>query len=1109
MRAFTQLVLALLLVLPLLGAAPAAAQDAEPNVTVVRTTGGIPHITGEDFYSVGYGYGRVFAEDNFCEMMEWYITIRGERSKYWGEDGEYRWLPVRQFGPKDNLKSDLFFARIREKGIVEEFISLDPPQGPLPDLQAGVEGYVAGWNSWLADQGGADGIGDPRCQGAEWVSEITPLDVYSYFYRELLVASSGVFLHSIVDAQPPTPGFTFPSDAQRRAAIIADGGESLPGSHNLDIGSNAYGVGGDSTQTGRGMVLGNPHFPWELNERFYQAHLTIPGEVDMAGASLLGVPVLNIGFNADVAWSHTVSTAYRFTLYELALVPGSPTTYLTEDGPRSMEATEVTVEALTADGELVERTHTFYDSHFGPMLSNFQVEGVDIVPWTPAVAYGIRDANAEQFRSLNQFFAMNFAQNVRDLKEAQDTYQGIPWVNTMAADSTGEAYYADHSVVPNVTDEQAANCIATTATGQVVNDTLPGLYVMDGRRSACEWGTDEDSIGANTFGPGNLPHLFTRDFVHNANDSYWLSNPNEPLTGFDRIVGDEGTERTLRTRMGLVQLQERLEGTDGLDPDPGMTLEALEEMLYGNRALSTELALEGVTARCREEADLPTEACDALEAFSGRYDVDQPGALLWRRFWEHLDAAGGPSWGTPFDAEDPVNTPRDFDASTAEVGDALAAAIADLDAASIPYDELWGTSQWVERDGQRLPVPGTTGDLLGSFNYVLSDWTDGEGLSEVYYGTSHVQAVAFNGTPCPDASTILTYSQSTNPESPFSGDQTQLFATEQWIDFPFCAEEIAADPGYEVVLGEVEEPVPGETETARVAGNDRIATAIEVAGRTHPDGIVTDGDGTATAVLAQAGDFADALAGGPLAASLGGPLLVTPTDHLDVRVTRELRRLGVDEVVLLGGDASLAPAVESALGNEGWDTRRIAGTTRYDTARLVAEELPGTAAYLVSGDAFADAISASSRAAGEGVPILLTSRDQLPAPTADALDGRTTVSVVGGTAVVSDAVVAELDGDVTRFAGATRYETAASLLPDGPVGELWIATGADWPDALSAGPAAAAAGAPLLIVDPAACDGGAGDAIDALQPELIVAVGGEQALPPGVLDYLAGRPAVC
>ena len=93
------------------------------------------------------------------------------------------------------------------------------------------------------------------------------------------------------------------------------------------FGSNAIALGRIATVNGRGMMLGNPHYPWSGSSRFHMAHLTIPGEFDVMGVGLVATPFLAIGFNHDVAWSHTVSTALRFTLYELTLDPNDPLAY--------------------------------------------------------------------------------------------------------------------------------------------------------------------------------------------------------------------------------------------------------------------------------------------------------------------------------------------------------------------------------------------------------------------------------------------------------------------------------------------------------------------------------------------------------------------------------------------------------------------------------------------------------------------------------------------------------------------------------------------------------------------------------------------------------------
>ena len=116
------------------------------------------------------------------------------------------------------------------------------------------------------------------------------------------------------------------------------------------------------------MVLGNPHFPWQGAERFYQSHLTIPGKVDVEGASLFGVPLILIGHTQKLAWSHTVSTARRFTPFQLTLVPGSPTQYLFDGQVRTMKADKVTVQVPGAGGKLEPQTRTLYSTRAGPDL---------------------------------------------------------------------------------------------------------------------------------------------------------------------------------------------------------------------------------------------------------------------------------------------------------------------------------------------------------------------------------------------------------------------------------------------------------------------------------------------------------------------------------------------------------------------------------------------------------------------------------------------------------------------------------------------------------------------------------------------------------------------
>lgn len=266
----------------------------------------------------------------------------------------------------------------------------------------------------------------------------------------------------------------------------------------------------------------------------------------------------------------------------------------------------------------------------------------------------------------------------------------------------------------------------------------------------------------------------------------------------------------------------------------------------------------------------------------------------------------------------------------------------------------------------------------------------------------------------------------------------------------------------------------------RVAGPSRAATAVALSRSVRPTGTAR------TALIARADAYPDALTGAPLAQKLGAPLLLTGRDRLDPVVAAELDRLRVREVVVLGGQAAVSDGVirELQARSSVQEVRRIAGSDRFDTARRIAEEVGGTDVYVVEGASadpnrgWPDAVSVSGLAARQQRPILLVTTGLLPDGTRSALErlGAQRATVVGGTGAVSNgverAVRDALSGpqQVTRVAGRTRYATSVEVaelaIADGArPASTWIATGQNWPDALAAGPAAAAAGG-ILILSP-------------------------------------------
>ena len=794
-----------LLMLPALGPVPdlagtaAAAPPATVTVpadgvhtaTITRTAHGIPHVVAGDFESLGFGHGFATAETNVCAMADVLLTGRGERSRWFGPDALYT---DRVTLTATNLQTDALFTDIVERGVVEELLA-DPVRGPGEETRALVRGYAAGFNGYLDDVGGPAGVTDPTCAGREWVRPATPSDIWHGVYAANLLASTGVFVPQIVDAAPPTPtepGVAPPlAPAFAQAPTVAPAADELRAGLGKDprapFGSNATALGSEVTDTGRGMILGNPHFPWQGRYRFTQAHLTIPGRYDVAGAALIGSPVINIGWNADVAWSHTVSTAYRFTPYEYRTVPGRPTTYLTTEGPRELERREVTVEVREDDGSIGAVTEDLYRTDEGYVLHAPEV----LLSWTPVSVFALRDANAEHLRTLDTFHEMAKTDDVADLLAAQDRGAGMPWVNTIAADRAGATLYADHSVVPNVPDELVARC--ATPVGRVLFE-LAGLPALDGTRARgdCAWRTDPDAARPGILGPSHLPDTVRDDWVVNANDSHWLPNPAEPLEGFARIIGCERCERTVRTRMVYRYVLDRLAGTDGLGPGGTVTHRQLEAFEHENRVFAAELSAQGDDLHqvCRS-AD-GGRACEILADWDRRTNTDSVGAPVFREFFLRTPEDG--RWEQPFDPARPVETPRDLAESNPEVVEAMRDALAFLEREGVPLDAPLGELQVAGDEGASpIPIGGGEG-LTGNANVVVSrdPAANTDRPYPISYGSSHIQAVAFTDRGV-DASTILTYGQSTDPSSPFAEDQTELFAGRRWVDFPFTPAEIRRD----------------------------------------------------------------------------------------------------------------------------------------------------------------------------------------------------------------------------------------------------------------------------------------------------------------------------
>ncbi|USQ76697.1 cell wall-binding repeat-containing protein [Ornithinimicrobium cryptoxanthini] len=298
-------------------------------------------------------------------------------------------------------------------------------------------------------------------------------------------------------------------------------------------------------------------------------------------------------------------------------------------------------------------------------------------------------------------------------------------------------------------------------------------------------------------------------------------------------------------------------------------------------------------------------------------------------------------------------------------------------------------------------------------------------------------------------------------------------------------------------------------EAERIFGIDRFGTAAAISAAWAP--------GVDVVYLTSGLTYPDAMPAGALGGLHDSPVLLTRPDSLPDATKAELTRLAPQRIVVLGGPAAVTePLIEELRGYAQADTAdevtRLAGPDRYATAAAAAMTYPTgvQVAFVAAGTDFPDAIAGASRAGALDAPVLLTRPGDLPASTAAALThlNPANIVVLGGPGAVSDTVLTALgdftDGTVTRVAGPDRYGTAAAIAgAHAPgVAAVFIASGAEYADALAGAPLIAALDSPILLTRQASLPTATIAELERLNPAQIIVLGGDETISEAVRTAL-------
>lgn len=267
----------------------------------------------------------------------------------------------------------------------------------------------------------------------------------------------------------------------------------------------------------------------------------------------------------------------------------------------------------------------------------------------------------------------------------------------------------------------------------------------------------------------------------------------------------------------------------------------------------------------------------------------------------------------------------------------------------------------------------------------------------------------------------------------------------------------------------------------RLSGNNRYETAVAISqkGWNQSDNVI----------LATGESHSDALVGASFAYLKNAPVLITPSNKLDDNISKEIERLKAKTIYIIGNEQSISKDIENGLKTK-YNVVRIGGEDAIGTSVKVSEEVRKIKQFdtvlIVNKDDYPDALSAAPFSASRTMPILLTDGDSLRSDVLKVLQSGEVrlVDVLGGYGVVSSGIDNPAQSQLAsigpigsrqiiiggeRIYGADRYETANRIINNftskGSFTDIAIASGTNYPDALTGAALAAKLNMPLVIMD--------------------------------------------
>ena len=698
----------LILLLVILSALPvavprAASNDLAAKVTIRRDNFGVPHILAPTEEAAAYGHGYVTAEDHILELARLLLKARSEEALHFGE----------KFADADLLTKEMRMYDYAQAGY---------DKSP-PFIRMTLDAYAAGYNRYVEKN---------RASLPEWVKPVTGVDILAHSRRVLVMEFS-------MDFQQLN-NFRRQRTAQQTQSqeVLEPSLEKM----NAYYGSNMWAIGRGRSESGNTLLLGNPHLAWAGSQIFHEAHITVPGKINISGTTLIGTPGIAIGFNDNLGWSHTVNAHDSDDIYEITLDPNDKTRYIYEGHSLPTQKREIAVQVKTDKGVETRKKESVW-THYGPVLK-----------WEGDKGYAFKSANLEEYRFIEQWNQMGKARNLTEFRRALDI-QAIPMFNICYADRDGNIFYIFNGRFPD--RPQGYNW-----SGVIPGDT-----------TATEW---------NSILPqSRLPFLVNPpgDYVQNCNSSPWYTNLRAILDRKQYPADLTPNDNSLRTQLSL----EMLEADDKISLEEVLKYKYNMKLLLADRIkpdllrLARGKTIDGVAL---------DEAVDVLNRWDNTVARESKGAMLFTTFVSLYGRSAKPVFEVPWRERHPSSTPHGIGDEAAALK-SLAAAVTQMKQKYNTLEIAWGDLHRLRRGNLDVPIGGATGEF-GAFR-IVGYRQDKDGKFVASGGDSYVLAVEF--TSPPTAYSIVAYSTTDDPKSPHHNDQSALFAQEKWKRAWFSEEDIA------------------------------------------------------------------------------------------------------------------------------------------------------------------------------------------------------------------------------------------------------------------------------------------------------------------------------